>query len=165
MWWFVSLFGGWTVYSRAHAPTRSLALHLRMHARPRPHHQHWRRTTFEQIIEKEDAILTTVGTWEYEELRRELFAYVFDIFAFYYLKRDKSATAIQYAKKALACHRAMGQPHQIAKCKLHIACAQARARDHKSAIKTLGGILKMVDDGRLETSGTSAEKICLVVSE
>ena len=115
------------------------------------------------VIEKEDAILTIFGTAEYEEMRRELFAYLYDVFSFYYLKRSKFATAIQYAKKALGCHRTMGQPHQIAKCKLHIACAQSKARDHKAALKTLGGVLKMVDDGRLESTGTSAEKICLVV--
>ena len=117
----------------------------------------------QELIEKEDAILTIVGSMEYETLRRELFAYVFDTFAFYYWKRDKSATAIQYAKRALSCHRSMGQPHQIAKCKLHIASAQAKSRDHKAALRTLGEVLKMVDDGRLETTGTSAEKLCLVV--
>ena len=117
----------------------------------------------QNILEKEDAILTIMGTHEYERLRRELFAYLYDTFAFYYLKRNKSASAIQYAKKALVCHRAMEQPHQIAKCKLHIACAQSKSGDHKTAIKTLGEVLTMVDDGHLESSGTSAEKLCFVV--
>ena len=52
--------------------------------------------------------------------------------------------------------------HEVAKARLHLACALSHSRQHKKAIVCLGKVVDMVERGDLEGGGSSAEKLCLV---
>ena len=51
---------------------------------------------------------------------------------------------------------------QVAKCRLHSAVALTNLGRHRDAIKYLDQVLGMVEEGRLETGGVSAQKLCLI---
>jgi tetratricopeptide (TPR) repeat protein len=94
--------------------------------------------------------------------RNELRAFIQDSYAYYYYRRGKSAAALQYAQKAMRIHVRLRAWEHVAKCHLHIGAILSRLRRHDEAIRAMGQVLLMVEDGRLESGGASAQKICLV---
>ena len=94
--------------------------------------------------------------------RNELRAFIQDSYAYYYYRRGKSAAALQYAQRAMRIHVRLQSWDHVAKCHLHIGAILSRLRRHDEAIRAMGQVLWMVEDGRLESGGASATKICLV---
>ena len=94
--------------------------------------------------------------------RNELRAFIQDSYAYYYYRRGKSAAALQYAQKSMRIHVRLRAWEHVAKCHLHIGAILSRLRRHDEAIRAMGQVLLMVEDGRLESGGASAQKICLV---
>ena len=51
---------------------------------------------------------------------------------------------------------------QVAKCHLHTAVMLSKQRQHGEAVRCNGQVLQLVDEGKLEDGGPSAEKVCMV---
>jgi hypothetical protein len=85
-----------------------------------------------------------------------------DAFAFYYFQRKRFEAAVDACRQASACHVDLGQWDHVAKCRLHTAAALAQQGKHSQAQQYLQQVLGMVDDGRLESGGVTAEKMLLI---
>ena len=94
--------------------------------------------------------------------RYELKAFVNDSMSYYYFKRNKPHASLQYAEKAMKIHHRLKQWEHVAKCHLHTGAILSKLQRHDEAIRAMGQVLKMVEDERLETGGTSSQKICLI---
>ena len=64
--------------------------------------------------------------------------------------------------QVIQLQRGLKHMHEVAKARLHLACALSHSRQHKKAIMCLGKVVEMVERGELEGGGSSAEKLCLV---
>jgi len=95
-------------------------------------------------------------------LVQELKAFVMDSFAYYYMRRNKPSAALQYITNAMKAHnRRRDWPH-VAKCHLHTASILSKLERHDEAIRCLGQVLAMVDDGLLEVGSNNAQQLLLV---
>lgn len=95
-------------------------------------------------------------------VRRELLGFVDDTFSFYYLRRNQLQAALQASMRAVKAHAALKQWDHVAKCHLHTAMILSKQRKHGEAVRCNGQVLQLVDEGKLEVGGASAQKICLV---
>ena len=64
--------------------------------------------------------------------------------------------------QVIQLQKSLKHMHEVAKARLHLACALSHSRQHKEAIVCLGKVVDMVERGELEGGGSSAEKLCLV---
>jgi len=92
----------------------------------------------------------------------EIKAYIADSYACYYYKRKKPNAALAAVQRAMRTHAKFEQWQHVAKCHLHSSCILSFLSRHDEAIRCLGQVLIMVEDGRLDVGGTSPQKLCLV---
>jgi len=95
-------------------------------------------------------------------IKLQLKAFLWDGLAFYYFRRRKVNAAALYSKKALRVHFKLEQWEHVAKCHLHCASVLSMMSKHEEAIACLKQVLYMVEDGRLEVRGNSAQKVCML---
>ena len=94
--------------------------------------------------------------------RNELRAFVLDSMGYYYYRRCKFSASLQYAQKAMKIFVRLQHWQHCASTHLHIGAILSRLQRHDESIRAMGQVLRMVEDGRLEGGGSSAQKICLV---
>ncbi|CAM9350178.1 unnamed protein product [Ectocarpus sp. 12 AP-2014] len=92
----------------------------------------------------------------------ELRAFVNDAYGLYFLRRGKSSAALDYLQKAMKTHARMLDWGHVAKCHLHSSMVLSKLNRHDEALRCLGQVLAMVQEGKLDLGGNSPQKLCLV---
>ena len=93
---------------------------------------------------------------------RELRAFVEDAYAYYYFCRGKYHAALHCVVKAMKIHVKQQEHAHVAKCHIHSACILARLRRRPEAVRCLGQVLFLVEEGLLDVCGDQPHLLCLV---
>ena len=88
--------------------------------------------------------------------------FVNDAFAHYYIRRNKPSAALQYITSAIKTHTKRRDYPHVAKCTLHCAYILSKLERHDEAIRCMGQVLSLVDDGLLDVSSSNAQSLLLV---
>ncbi|CAM9100864.1 unnamed protein product [Scytosiphon promiscuus] len=92
----------------------------------------------------------------------ELQAFVNDAYGLYFLRRGKSSAALDYVQKAMKTHARMQDWAHVTKCHLHSSVVLSKLNRHDEALRCLGQVLAIVQEGKLDVGGNSPQKLCLV---
>eukprot|EP00752_Nemacystus_decipiens_P002057 g1969.t1 len=76
--------------------------------------------------------------------------------------RGKSSAALDYVQRAMKTHARMRDWGHVTKCHLHSSVILSKLNRHDEALRCLGQVLAMVEEGNLDVGGNSPQKLCLV---
>ena len=122
--------------------------------------------TVNQITTPTD-LLTRLEEWSSREamlppsFRAEVRAYLFDSFSYFFYRKKKNRSALNYSLKSLAIYERANNVEYISVVLLHICCVHVQNRDYKEAHRVVQEFLVMISDGRLSSTDTTPKMLCL----
>lgn len=112
------------------------------------------------LIETAKDLLTYLDTScaDSTDIVDELNGYTKDSLAYYYSRRDKPSAALKYIVEAISLQKKRQDKINILRCNLHRSFILQQLNRYDEAMKVLKEILKMVDNGSLDSFYKAKEK-------